>query len=33
VGRTSTPLVHLFSRWAAIRRRLGWRPVAAPSGS
>jgi hypothetical protein len=31
VGRTSTPLVHLFSRWAAIRRRLGWRPVAASS--
>ena len=29
VGRTSSPLVHLFSRWAAIRRRLGWRPVSA----
>lgn len=32
-GRTSSALVHLFSRWAAIRRRLGWRPVAIPPGS
>ena len=33
VGRTSTPLVHLFSRWAVIRRRLGWRPVAMAGAS
>ncbi len=25
-GRPSTPLVHLISRYAALRRRLGWRP-------
>jgi len=27
VGRLSSPLVHLFSRWARLRRRLGWRPT------
>jgi hypothetical protein len=27
VGRLSSPLVHLFSRWAWLRRRLGWRPT------
>ncbi|MFQ5879184.1 MAG: PHP domain-containing protein [Dehalococcoidia bacterium] len=28
VGRRSSPLlIHLVSRWAALRRRLGWRPV------
>jgi len=27
VGRVSSPLVHLFSRWARLRRRLGWRPT------
>jgi predicted metal-dependent phosphoesterase TrpH len=27
VGRLSTPLVHLWSRWAWLRRRLGWRPT------
>jgi predicted metal-dependent phosphoesterase TrpH len=26
VGRVSSPLVHLWSRWAWLRRRLGWRP-------
>lgn len=26
VGRPSTPLVHLISRYAALRRKLGWRP-------
>ena len=27
VGRLSSPLVHLSSRWAWLRRRLGWRPT------
>ncbi len=27
VGRPSTPLVHLISRYAALRRMLGWRPA------
>ena len=27
VGRLSSPLVHLWSRWAWLRRRLGWRPI------
>jgi predicted metal-dependent phosphoesterase TrpH len=27
VGRLSSPLVHLFTRWAWLRRKLGWRPV------
>jgi predicted metal-dependent phosphoesterase TrpH len=27
VGRVSSPLVHLWSRWAWLRRRLGWRPA------
>jgi predicted metal-dependent phosphoesterase TrpH len=27
VGRLSSPLVHLWSRWAWLRRRLGWRPT------
>jgi predicted metal-dependent phosphoesterase TrpH len=27
VGRLSTPAVHLLSRWAWLRRRLGWRPA------
>ncbi|MGQ9572165.1 MAG: PHP domain-containing protein [Dehalococcoidia bacterium] len=27
VGRVSGPLVHLWSRWAWLRRRLGWRPT------
>jgi hypothetical protein len=27
VGRLSSPLVHLYSRWAWLRRRLGWRPT------
>jgi hypothetical protein len=27
LGRVSSPLVHLFSRWARLRRRLGWRPT------
>ncbi len=27
VGRPSTPLVHLISRYAALRRLLGWRPA------
>jgi len=27
VGQRSNPLVHLASRWAGLRRRLGWRPV------
>lgn len=26
VGRLSSPAVHLLSRWAWLRRRLGWRP-------
>jgi predicted metal-dependent phosphoesterase TrpH len=26
-GGLSSPLVHLISRYAALRRRLGWRPV------
>lgn len=26
VGRLSSPLIHLFSRYAAVRARLGWRP-------
>ncbi len=26
VGGLSSPLVHLFSRYAVLRRRLGWRP-------
>lgn len=25
-GRLSSPLVHLWSRYAALRRKLGWRP-------
>jgi predicted metal-dependent phosphoesterase TrpH len=33
VGRLSSPAVHLLSRWAWLRRRLGWRPPRrAPSG-
>jgi predicted metal-dependent phosphoesterase TrpH len=27
VGRLSSPLMHLLSRWAWLRRRLGWRPT------
>jgi len=27
VGRLSSPLVHLCSRWAWLRRRFGWRPT------
>lgn len=27
VGKPSNPLVHLISRYAAVRRRLGWRPA------
>jgi len=27
VGRLSSPLVHVCSRWAWLRRRLGWRPT------
>ena len=27
VGRLSSPLVHLWTRWASLRRKLGWRPV------
>jgi len=27
VGRLSTPLVHLISRYAHLRRALGWKPV------
>ena len=27
VGRPSTPLVHLISRYAVLRRMLGWRPA------
>ncbi len=27
VGRPSTPLVHLISRYASLRRKLGWRPT------
>lgn len=27
VGRASNPLVHLASRWAWLRRQLGWRPI------
>jgi len=27
VGRPSSPLIHLVSRYAALRRRLGWKPV------
>jgi len=27
VGRPSTPLVHLISRYAVLRRKLGWRPA------
>jgi len=27
LGRLSSPLVHLHSRWARLRRRLGWRPT------
>jgi len=27
VGRPSTPLVHLISRYASLRRKLGWRPA------
>jgi predicted metal-dependent phosphoesterase TrpH len=26
VGRPSSPLVHLISRYASLRRKLGWRP-------
>ena len=26
VGRLSSPLVHLLSRWAWLRRKLGWQP-------
>jgi len=25
-GRRSTPLVHLFSRYAVCRKKLGWTP-------
>jgi predicted metal-dependent phosphoesterase TrpH len=27
VGRLSSPLIHLISRYSTIRRRLGWNPV------
>jgi predicted metal-dependent phosphoesterase TrpH len=27
IARPSTPMVHLVSRWAALRRALGWRPL------
>ena len=27
VGRPTTPLVHLISRYAVLRRKLGWKPV------
>jgi predicted metal-dependent phosphoesterase TrpH len=27
VGRPSSPLIHLVSRYAVLRRKLGWRPV------
>ena len=27
-GHLSSPLIHLISRYAAIRRKLGWRPPA-----
>ncbi len=27
VGRPATPLVHLISRYASLRRKLGWRPA------
>jgi hypothetical protein len=27
VGKPSTPLVHLISRYAVLRRKLGWRPA------
>lgn len=27
VGQLSNPLVHLASRWAWLRRQLGWRPI------
>ncbi len=27
VGHPSTPLVHLISRYASLRRKLGWRPA------
>ena len=27
VGSLSSPLVHLWSRWAWLRHKLGWRPV------
>ena len=27
VGRVSSSLVHFWSRWARLRRRLGWRPT------
>jgi len=27
VGRPATPLVHLISRYATLRRKLGWRPA------
>jgi predicted metal-dependent phosphoesterase TrpH len=27
VGRPSSPLVHLISRYAVLRRKLGWRPA------
>ena len=25
-GRLSSPLIHLISRYATVRRKLGWRP-------
>ena len=31
VGRPSTPLIHLISRYAVLRRKLGWRPVMTPA--
>ena len=31
IGRLSTPLVHLISRYAYLRRALGWKPPALPS--
>jgi predicted metal-dependent phosphoesterase TrpH len=31
VGRPATPLVHLISRYATLRRKLGWKPPDAPT--
>jgi len=30
-GRLSTPFVHLISRYAYLRRALGWKPPTRPS--